>query len=121
MNKTRLSLFYLASYLWGGGLALLVAPQWFVGMLLSNAQYPDVMLMALGMFMVSLAIIVTQIIRARVEALYPTTLVVRLFILPCLLFLFARSGDPLFLALVAIVGLGVLITGAIYLAERRKA
>ncbi len=119
MNRTRVSLYYLASPLWGGGLALLVAPQFFIRLLFSNGQYPDVMLMALGMFMVSLAIIVTQIIRARVQQLYPTTLVVRLFILPCLLFFFVRTGDPLFLTLVAIVGLGVVFTGSSYLAEKR--
>jgi hypothetical protein len=60
-------------------------------------------------------------LRRRVEALYPTTLAVRLFFLVVLACLFAISGDPFFLVVFGIVVLGVLFTGYAYLSERRSA
>ncbi len=61
-----------------------------------------------------------QIFRHRVEALYATTVLVRLVILAVLLALYAYSRDPLFLSLFAIVGLGVVLTGTSYLLDRRR-
>lgn len=119
MNKTRLSLFYLAGYLWVGGVGLLFSPQPVANLFLSNTDYPAVMLQALGMFMVGLGIIVVQIIRLNVSALYPTTLIARLFFCACLLFFFFTTRDPFFLVLFGIVVLGVLITGSVYFLERR--
>jgi uncharacterized protein YjeT (DUF2065 family) len=118
MGKTRLSLYYLASYLWLGGIGLLLAPRLAANLLLSNTDYSAVMLQALGMFMIGLGFIVVQIIRQRIGALYPTTLIVRLFFCACLLYFFFATQNPLFLVLFGIVVLGVLITGASYLSER---
>ena len=120
MRKTRLSLFYLVAYLTGGGIGLLAAPQLAISLLLSNGIYPDVMLRALGMFMMALAALIVQIIRHRLEALYPTTLIVRLFLCLCLVLFYWSTCDPLFLVLLAIVGLGVLLTGLGYLSERNR-
>lgn len=120
MNRTRLSLFYLAGYLWIGGIGLLFAPKDVANLFLSNAEYSAVMLQSLGMFLVGLGIIVVQIIRLHVSVLYPTTLMVRVFICACLLYFFLSSGDPFFLMLFCIVILGVLFTGSIYLLERRN-
>ncbi len=61
-----------------------------------------------------------QIFRHRVEALYATTVLVRLVILAVLLALYAYSRDPLFLSPFAIVGLGVVLTGTSYLLDRRR-
>lgn len=121
MGRTRLSLYYLATYLWLGGLGLLFAPTLALKLLLSNTDYPAVMLQALGMFMIGLGIIVVQIIRLDLRALHATTLIVRLFFCVCLLFFYFATKDPMFLVLLAIVGLGILLTGTSYLAERRKA
>lgn len=118
MRRTRLSLWYVAGYLWFGGVALLFAPDLAARLLLSNTDYPAVMLQAAGMFMVGLGILVVQIIRLNVSALYPATLAARLFICACLLYFYVASGNPLFLVLSGIVALGVLITSASYLSER---
>ncbi len=120
MDRTRLSLYYLASYLWGGGVALLFLPGTAAALLQSNADYPHVMLRALGMFMLGLGAIVVQIIRRRLEVLYPTTLVVRLFFCLCLIAFYWLQRDPMFLVLLAIVALGVALTGTSYLAERGR-
>ena len=73
MSRTRLSLFYLAGYLWVGGVGLLLAPNDIANLFLSNIEYSAVMLQSLGMFMIGLGIIVVQIIRLHASALYPTT------------------------------------------------
>jgi len=118
MNRTRLSLYYLAGYLTFAGLALLLVPTFALKLLLSNGDYGEVFPRLAGMLLVGLAILVTQIIRHRVEVLYPTTLVVRLFFLGVFAYLYLSSNDPFFLVVFGIVALGVILTGYSYLTER---
>lgn len=118
MHRTHRSLYYLVSYLTVAGLALLVVPGLALKLLLSNGSYGDVFPRLAGMLLLGLAILVFQIIRLRVEALYPTTLMVRIFFLATFVFLFAISGDPFFLVVFAIVALGVAFTGYSYLQDR---
>jgi len=121
MKRTHLSLFYLAAYLTGGGVSLIIAPQFFVKLLFSNGDYNDVTLQFLGILLVSLAIIVVQIIRLKVEVLYPTTLIVRILICAGLIWLYLSSSDPLFLTLLGIVGVGLALTGTSYYLDRKTA
>ena len=118
MNRTRLSLYYLAGYLTFAGLALLLVPTFALKLLLSNGDYGEVFPRMAGMLLVGLAILITQIIRHRVEVLYPTTLVVRLFFLVVFAYLYLTSSDPFFLVVFGIVALGVILTGYSYLTER---
>ena len=118
MNRTRLSLYYLAGYLTFAGLALLLVPTFALKLLLSNGDYGEVFPRLAGMLLVGLAILVTQIIRHRVEVLYPTTLVVRLFFLVVFAYLYLSSSDPFFLVVFVIVAVGVILTGYSYLTER---
>ena len=120
MSKTRLSLCYLAGYLWTGGVGLLLAPRFSADLLLSNTEYPVIMLQALGMFMVGIGILVVQIIRFRLDILYPTTLLVRTFFCTCLVFFYLVTQNPFFMVLFGIVVLGLLLTGTSYLSERRR-
>jgi hypothetical protein len=119
MQRTHMSLYYLATYLTVAGLALLLAPGLALTLLLSNGDYGDVFPRLAGMLLLGLAAIIIQIIRHRIEVLYPTTLVVRLFFLATFAALFAISGDPFFLVVFAIVAVGVAWTGYSYLHERR--
>jgi thiol:disulfide interchange protein len=119
MNRTRISLFYLAGYLTVAGLALLLVPTFALQLLLSNGDYGEVFPRLAGMLLLGLAILITQIIRHRIEVLYPTTLLVRLFFLVVLGYLYLSSGDPFFLVVFGIVILGVIFTGYYYLGERR--
>ncbi len=118
MNRTRLSLYYLAGYLTFAGLALLLVPTFALQLLLSNGDYGEVFPRVAGMLLIGLAILVTQIIRHRVEVLYPTTLVVRFFFLVVFAYLYLSSNDPFFLVVFGIVVLGVVLTGYSYLTER---
>lgn len=119
MKPTRLSLYYLASYLVVAGVALLATGQFAMWLLLSNGEYGDVLPRLLGVVLLALGIVIVQIIRHRLEVLYTTTLAVRAVILAALAGLYAYSRDPFFLVLIAIVGFGVILTGTSYLSERR--
>ena len=120
IKLTRFSLYYLASYLFFAGVALVFAPNFALQLLLSNGDYGDVMPRLLGVVLFALGVVIAQIIRLRVEALYSTTVFVRFAILAVVLGLFVYSGDPFFLSLLAIVGLGVILTGTSYLLDRRN-
>lgn len=119
MRRTRLSFFYLAAYLLGAGIALIVAPSIALKLLFATGHYGDVMPRLLGVVLLALGIIIVQIIRKQVEALYTTTLIVRAFIMVVLLGLLIYSGDPLFISLMVVVGLGMVLTGTSYLSDRR--
>ena len=119
MKRTHLSLYYLAGYLIPAGIALIFAPQLALKLLLSNGAYGDVLPRLLGVVLLDMGIIVLQIIRLHVDALYSTTLMARSVILVCLLGLYIYAADPLFLTLSGIVGLGFVLTGVSFLLDRR--
>jgi uncharacterized protein YjeT (DUF2065 family) len=120
MKKTRLSLFYLAGYLSVGGIGFLFFPKVTLTLFFSNGNYSDVMVRIMGVFLLSLAIIVIQIIKHRAAFFYTTTLVVRAFILSAFTLFYILYRDPMFIVLIAIVGLGFLMTLTGYLLDRRK-
>jgi hypothetical protein len=70
--------------------------------------------------LLALGIVVVQIVRLQAERLYSATLIARSVILAGLLIIYPSSGDPLFLSLLLIVGLGFVLTGVSYLLDRRE-
>ena len=118
MNRTRLSLCYLAGYLLIGGLALLVFPAESLRLMMSNANYGDVMPRVAGMLLAGLGLFIVGMIVVRAEALYPATLGVRTFFLIAIAWFYAMNHDPFFLVMGAIVALGFVMTGFSYLSER---
>ena len=120
MKKTRLSLLYLGSYLTIIGLGLLLAPHDTLKLLLSNGDYGDVFPRVAGMLMSGLGLSVFGKIRARSSELYPATLLMRVYFIACIVAFYAMTGDPLFLVLVGIVGLGFGLTLFSYLTDRRS-
>jgi peptidoglycan/LPS O-acetylase OafA/YrhL len=119
MSLTRLSLYYVVVYLAVAGFALLLVPQFALSLLLSNGAYGDVMPRFVGMALLGIDILVFQIVRLRIEQLYLTTLIVRLFFLVVLAGLFLLSSDPFFLVVFLIVIVGVVMTGYSYLRDQR--
>ena len=120
MRRTHLSLYYLIGYLIPAGLALFVAPTFTLKLLLSNGSYGEIMPRLLGLVLLALGIVVVQIVRLQAERLYSATLIARSVILAGLLIIYPSSGDPLFLSLLLIVGLGFALTGVSYLLDRRE-
>ncbi|UCC55724.1 MAG: hypothetical protein JSU75_10275 [Gammaproteobacteria bacterium] len=120
MNKTRLSLLYLGSYLCIIGFGLLFAPNRTLEILQSNSDYGDVFPRIAGMLMSGLGITVFGIIRARVTELYPATLFIRLYFITCIVVFYSMTRDPLFLVMCGIVGLGFVLTLSSYLLDRKS-
>src|SRR5262249_5083356 len=121
MNRTRLSLFYLgSSYLTIIGFGLLFAPHGTLDILRSNGDYGDVFPRVAGMLMSGLGLSIFGMIRARSFELYPATLFMRVYFIACIVAFYAMTGDPLFLVLVGIVGLGLVLTLGSYLADRKN-
>jgi hypothetical protein len=120
MRRTRLSFLYLATYLLGAGVALVFDPSLTLKLLFSNGSYGEVMPRLVGVILLALGLIVVQIIRHRVEALYLTALGVRVVIIVGLVALFIYSKDPLFISLTIVVGIGMILTGTSYLLDRRQ-
>jgi len=120
MNKTRLSLYYPATYLTIAGLSLLLAPQLSLKILLSNGDYGDVFPRAAGLMILGLGLIVIQVIRLRQEQLYSTLWAIRLLFCIGWLGLYFYTRDPYFIVLFAIVGIGFVWTGLNLLQERRN-
>ena len=118
MNRTRLSLYYLCSYLLIGGLVLLFFPAEGLKLLLSNGSYGDVFPRVAGMLLAGLGMTVLGIIMTRSEAMYPVTLIVRTCFLAGFATFYWLTGDPLFLVLLAIVGFGFVFTLTSYLLDR---
>ena len=120
MRRTYLSLYYLVAYLFPAGLLLLFAPTFATNLLLSNEVYDEPPLRLAGLVLIALGILIAQIIRHRVEVLYTTTLIVRGMLSLGLFALLVTTGNPFFGVILVIVLIGVALTGASYLADRRE-
>ena len=120
MNRTHLSLYYLAGYLLPAG-ALLLVPDVATKLLLSNRTYDDAPFRLAGILLIGLGILVVQIIRHRLAVLYPTTIVVRVLISATLIWLYLRTSDPFFLVVLTIVVIGIGLTATSYVLDRRRA
>jgi hypothetical protein len=120
MRRTHLSLLYLAGYLLPAGLLLLLVPEFATKLLLSNRTYDYAPFRLAGVLLIVIGILIVQIIRYRLEVLYPTTLVARALISLTLAWLYLQTSDPFFLVILAIVLIGVALTLSSYLADRRE-
>jgi uncharacterized protein YjeT (DUF2065 family) len=119
-GRTRLSLYYLAGYLIPAGVMFFFAPQLTLKLLFSNGHYEDACVRFCGVLILGLGIVVVQLIRHRVDVLYPTTLLIRAVLSVGLVTLYFRTGDPCFLSILGVVLVGVMLTGTAWLAERRR-
>ena len=117
----RFSLGYVAFYLLAAGIALALAPDFALRLILSNGHYGDVMPRLAGLVMILLGGLVSQIVRQGIATLYVTTLMLRLFMLAALLALYFYSHDPAFLVVFGIVAVGVAMTTYGLLVQRRPA
>lgn len=120
MKRTYQSLYYLITYLIIAGFGFLFVPQVLLKLLLSNGDYGDIFPRVAGMLILALAILVFQIMRLKIVALYVITLIVRGMILVCLSALYLYSHDPFFLIVIGIVTVGVLLTGIGYYLDKRE-
>jgi uncharacterized protein YjeT (DUF2065 family) len=120
LRRTHLSLYYLAGYLLPAGFLLLTVPEFARKLLLSNRDYDDAPFRLVGVLLIALGMIVVQIIRHRLEALYTTTLVARVLISLTLVAIYLETTDPFFLVILAIVLIGIVLTAWSYISDRRR-
>ncbi|HEX2754610.1 MAG TPA: hypothetical protein VHM48_04065 [Candidatus Limnocylindrales bacterium] len=120
MRRTNLSLYYLAGYLLPAGTLLLLVPDFATKLLLSNRTYDDAPLRLAGVLLIGLGLLVVQMIRHRLEVLYPTTIVIRLLISATLIGLFVETSDPFFLVVLTVVVIGIALTGISLVLDRRQ-
>ncbi|MGZ3692502.1 MAG: hypothetical protein ACXVAX_13420 [Pseudobdellovibrio sp.] len=110
MKWTRYSFFYVISYLLGSGTALLLFPELALKLFLSNVNYEEAIVRMSGMFILGLAVLVTQIVRYRLTQMYPAIIGVRVFFCAVYLTLYKTSGNPFFLFVFGVVAFGVLLS-----------
>src|SRR5215212_4721683 len=121
MRRTNLSLYYLAGYLIPAGTLLVLVPDFATKLLLSNRTYDDAPFRLAGVLLIGLGILVVQMIRYRLEVLYPTTILIRLGISATLIGLYLRTSDPFFLVVLAVVVIGIGLTATSFVLDRRRA
>ncbi len=115
-----ITFWYLAAYLLFGGIGFAFFPQETLRLFQSNGDYGDIMPRAAGMFMVLLGGLIASMSARRDFTYYPRSILLRLFAIAFLVFLLARSGDPLFAVMLAIVLVGWLPSAAVVLRERAR-
>jgi uncharacterized protein YjeT (DUF2065 family) len=120
MHRSRASLYYLFSYLTATGLALMFAPALTLKLMFARGDYGDVFPRFAGVLMLALGLVILQVIRHRVEPLYPATLVVRSTLWLFVLWLYTRTSDPFFAIVLAVVGAGVALTGTSVWLDKRE-
>jgi len=119
MPKTRLSLYYLATYLLFGGFGFLLTPRLATKLLLSNADFDTMILRVLGMLMMGLGFLIVQVIRLRVSVLYASTLIMLGVFGICLVAFFMMTYNLFFLIMLVIVVIGVALTSWSLFADRK--
>jgi hypothetical protein len=118
-SRTRLSLFYVLTYLVISAVGLIAMPGFTQRMLLSDVEYDPIAMRFAGVFILGLAIIVLQTIRLRLDALYPTLIVVRVVFCAMYVVMFAQTRNPFFLVVFGIVGAGLVASSIAYALDRR--
>jgi uncharacterized protein YjeT (DUF2065 family) len=116
----RLTFVYLGSYLVIGGLGFLLAPEWTLRLLMAQGSYGDVMPRLVGVFMAALGGAVIQFLRARDYRYYGYTIAARVFIVAALTALYLTTGDRLFVAMNAVVLVGLIPSIYVATSERRS-
>lgn len=117
-RSSRWSLIYVVFYLSSTGLALMLAPLFSLKLLGATGVYEPIFVRSVGVFMVALSMLVAQVVRHKVEVLIPSTIFVRVFFMASFFWLWKLSDDPLFIVIMCVVGLGLILTSALYLRER---
>ena len=115
--RTRLCLWYVASYLFITGLALAIAPTPSLHAMLATGDYGEVMPRWVAMMSLALAALIGQTVRRRLTVLYPLGFFMPAAMMIGFVGLYRLSGDPLFLSVLAVVAFGVLLTGASLLVD----
>jgi hypothetical protein len=120
MERTRLSLLYVTTYLAVSGVGFLLFPDLSLRLLFSNGHYETLFVRVTGLFIFALSILVSQCFRYRIKDLYLTLIWVRVFLCTSYVVFYSKTSDPLFLAFLAVVGLGLSMSVYGYYLDRKE-
>jgi hypothetical protein len=112
---------YPAFYLSLAGLGLALAPDLFLKLMFSNTAYDPGFARFTGILLLGLAAIVIQVVRHRIDRLYPTLIGVRVFFCVGYIVLYFMTGNPFFLAVLGIVGVGLVASSISFARDRARA
>jgi uncharacterized protein YjeT (DUF2065 family) len=101
----------VAGYLVVTGLALLLDPVASLRLMHSTADYGEVMPRWVAMMSLALGTLIGQSVRHRLKILYPLGFFMPAAMLAGFIGLYKLSADPLFLFVLAVVAVGVVLTG----------
>jgi hypothetical protein len=118
-HGARRSLYYRATYLLGTGFALLLVPRLAFKLFFSSGEYGDVMPRMAGAVIATLGMLVVQVIRHRVDVLYPTLVGARVFLCAAWLGLLVYSHDVFFGIVFIVVAAGMVWTAIAYTIDKR--
>jgi hypothetical protein len=71
-----------------------------------------------GAVIFALGILIVQIIRHRIDTLYPTAIGARLFLSACMTGLYVYGRDPFFLIVFGVIAVGIILTTLGYRLDR---
>jgi pimeloyl-ACP methyl ester carboxylesterase len=114
-DRVRRTLYYPATYLTLSALGMLIAPITFLRANLSTVDYDPAIVRMCGLFVLGLAGFVIQTIRHRLSTLHTLIIGVRVVFCTGYVVLYAMSGNPFFLAVLAVVGAGVVASSIAWL------
>jgi len=121
MRWAQRSLYYQFTYLLIGGAALLVAPQLTLRLLFATGDYGDLFPRVAGVLLMAIGTFILQFVRKDNHQMYPTLLFIRSGLCVSLIWFYWRSGDPLFLSLLAFGAFGLVTLSAGLIVDRRVA
>lgn len=120
MEQTRRSLYFVAGYLYFGGVGFLMVPSVMLDVLFAEGIYSSVTLRLMGALMLALGIVVSGVIEKSAEAFYPRMLYAQIPALLCLGYIYWDSLDRMWLIVLIVTLAGWLCSLAVYLVERRR-
>jgi hypothetical protein len=109
MKLKRIALYYLVGYLVPTGLGLIFVPDLVFKLLFSNGSYGDVIPRLSGSLILALGIIAAEVLRKGID-LYVGLIAARVQLMGVLIALYVYTKDPFFVAVLAVVGIGVVLT-----------
>jgi hypothetical protein len=108
--QTRLSLFYLAAYLFPLSLGLLASPRATFHLLGSKAEHATAWWRLFGGLLLVLAIVVVNLIWNHRAAAYINTAIVRLVFVGLFSYLVGHTANRAYIVILAVLGFGELWT-----------
>jgi hypothetical protein len=100
------------------GGAFVLAPQTALRLMMASRHYDNLFVQFAGVMIIGLSIMAMSVIRYGSQPLYRATLVARIPMWLIILAMYFQTRERALLIVLAVLGLGVAITGSCYASER---